>query len=174
MINGGSDVGEALVCAHGVRLITFTGSSAVGRRVGELAGRHLKKVSLELGGKSPLIVLDDADIDAAASAGAWASFLHQGQICMQIARRTCATGEPCPDDEVRRLTLVILQSIHLAHEAVDIIFRTAGSSASRKDSMLGRYWRNVGIMRGHLAHQSDSAAVNYGRAHFGQPTVGIA
>ncbi|HDR9882483.1 TPA: aldehyde dehydrogenase family protein [Burkholderia cenocepacia] len=86
VINGGADVGEALVCARGVRLITFTGSTAVGRRVGELAGRHLKKVSLELGGKSPLIVLDDADIDAAASAGAWGSFLHQGQICMAAGR----------------------------------------------------------------------------------------
>jgi benzaldehyde dehydrogenase (NAD) len=86
VINGGADVGEALVTAPGVRLITFTGSSAVGRRVGELAGRHLKKVSLELGGKSPLIVLDDADIDAAASAGAWGSFLHQGQICMAAGR----------------------------------------------------------------------------------------
>jgi 3-hydroxy-9,10-secoandrosta-1,3,5(10)-triene-9,17-dione monooxygenase len=93
---------------------------------------------------------------------------------MKIARRTCATGESCSDDEARRLTLVILQSIHLAHEAVDIIFRTVGTSASKKESMLGRYWRNVGVLRGHLAHQSDSAAVNYGRAYFVQPTVGIA
>jgi benzaldehyde dehydrogenase (NAD) len=54
--------------------------------VGELAGRHLKKVALELGGKSPFIVLDDADLEAAASAGAWGSFLHQGQICMAIGR----------------------------------------------------------------------------------------
>ncbi|KWH62949.1 MULTISPECIES: acyl-CoA dehydrogenase family protein [Burkholderia cepacia complex] len=103
-----------------------------------------------------------------------AALLQTASDYMQIARKTCATGEACPDDEMRRLTLVILQSIHLAHEAVDIIFRTAGTSASRKDSMLGRYWRNVGVLRGHLAHQSDSAAVNYGRAHFGQPTVGIA
>jgi benzaldehyde dehydrogenase (NAD) len=86
VVNGAADVGEALVTAPGVRLITFTGSTAVGRRVGELAGRHLKKVSLELGGKSPFIVLDDADIDAAASAGAWGSFLHQGQICMASGR----------------------------------------------------------------------------------------
>ncbi|WP_425433602.1 acyl-CoA dehydrogenase family protein [Kineococcus rhizosphaerae] len=90
------------------------------------------------------------------------------------AQRTQETGEPCPDDDVRRMVLVLLQSIHLAHEAVDIVFRTAGSSASRKDSMIGRYWRNVGVLRGHLAHQSDSAAVNYGRTHFGHPPVGIA
>lgn len=86
VVNGGADVGEALVEAAGVRMITFTGSTAVGRRVGELAGRNLKRVALELGGKSPFIVLDDADLDLAASAGAWGSFLHQGQICMATGR----------------------------------------------------------------------------------------
>jgi benzaldehyde dehydrogenase (NAD) len=86
VVNGGAVVGEALVEAKDVRMITFTGSTAVGRRVGELAGRHLKKVALELGGKSPFIVLEDADLEAAASAGAWGSFLHQGQICMASGR----------------------------------------------------------------------------------------
>lgn len=86
VVPGGADVGEALVTAPAVRLVTFTGSSAVGRRVGELAGRSLKKVALELGGNSPMIVLDDCDLDAAASAGAWGSFLHQGQVCMATSR----------------------------------------------------------------------------------------
>jgi len=86
VVNGAADVGEALVTAPGVRMITFTGSTAVGRRVGELAGKNLKKVALELGGKSPFIVLEDADIELAASAGAWGSFLHQGQICMASGR----------------------------------------------------------------------------------------
>lgn len=86
LINGGAAVGEALTRAAGIRMITFTGSTAVGRQVGRTAGELLKKVSLELGGKSPFIVLDDADLDAAASAGAWNSFLHQGQICMAAGR----------------------------------------------------------------------------------------
>ena len=86
VINGGATVGEALVEAPGVRMITFTGSTAVGRRVGELGGKHLKRVALELGGKSPFIVLEDADLEAAAAAGAWGSFLHQGQICMASGR----------------------------------------------------------------------------------------
>jgi benzaldehyde dehydrogenase (NAD) len=86
VVNGGADVGEALVQAKGVRMITFTGSTAVGRRVGELAGKNLKRVALELGGKSPFIVMDDADLEAAAAAGAWGSFLHQGQICMASGR----------------------------------------------------------------------------------------
>jgi benzaldehyde dehydrogenase (NAD) len=86
LVNGDADVGQALVEAKGLRMITFTGSTAVGRRVGELAGKHLKRVILELGGKSPFIVLDDADLEAAASSGAWGSFLHQGQICMASGR----------------------------------------------------------------------------------------
>jgi benzaldehyde dehydrogenase (NAD) len=62
------------------------GGGDAGRRVGEAAGRHLKRAHLELGGNSALIVLGDADLDLAASAGAWGSFLHQGQICMTTGR----------------------------------------------------------------------------------------
>ncbi|HEY1674884.1 MAG TPA: benzaldehyde dehydrogenase [Streptosporangiaceae bacterium] len=86
VLPGGADVGEAVVTEPAVRVVSFTGSTAAGRRVGELAARHLKRVHLELGGNSALIVLDDADLDRAASAGAWGSFLHQGQICMTTGR----------------------------------------------------------------------------------------
>jgi benzaldehyde dehydrogenase (NAD) len=86
LVPGGAEVGEALVSSPSVQVVTFTGSTAVGRRVGELAGRHLKKVALELGGNSPMVVLDDCDIALAASAGAFGSFFHQGQICMATSR----------------------------------------------------------------------------------------
>lgn len=86
MLPGEADAGEALVSDPNVAMVSFTGSTAVGRRVGELAGRHLKKVALELGGKNALIVLDDADLPAALSGAAWASWLHQGQICMSAGR----------------------------------------------------------------------------------------
>jgi benzaldehyde dehydrogenase (NAD) len=86
VLPGGAAAGEALVTDPHVSTISFTGSTAAGRRVGELAGRHLKRAHLELGGNSALIVLDDADLDLAASAGAWGSFLHQGQICMTTGR----------------------------------------------------------------------------------------
>jgi benzaldehyde dehydrogenase (NAD) len=86
LVPGSAATGEALVSATQVRMITFTGSTAVGRRVGELAGRNLKKVALELGGNSPLIVLDDCDLGAAVSAGAFGSFQHQGQVCMATSR----------------------------------------------------------------------------------------
>ncbi|WP_300609310.1 benzaldehyde dehydrogenase [Trebonia sp.] len=86
VLPGGPDAGEALITDPLVRLISFTGSTAVGRRVGELAARHLKRVHLELGGNSALVILDDVDVAQAASAGAWGSFLHQGQICMTTGR----------------------------------------------------------------------------------------
>ncbi|MBB3178517.1 benzaldehyde dehydrogenase [Variovorax sp. Sphag1AA] len=86
MLPGDAEAGEALVTDPDVAMVSFTGSTAVGRRVGELAGKHLKKVALELGGKNALIVLDDADLDLAVSGGSWASWLHQGQICMSAGR----------------------------------------------------------------------------------------
>jgi benzaldehyde dehydrogenase (NAD) len=67
-------------------MVTFTGSTAAGRRVGELCGKHLKKVALELGGKNSLIILDDADLDRAASNVAWGAYFHQGQVCMSTGR----------------------------------------------------------------------------------------
>ncbi len=82
VLPGGADVGQALCVDPNVAMISFTGSTAAGRSVGELAGRHLKKVTLELGGKNRLIVLDDADVELAASCAAWGAYLHQGQICM--------------------------------------------------------------------------------------------
>jgi benzaldehyde dehydrogenase (NAD) len=86
VVPGDAEAGAAVVEAPEVRMIAFTGSTAAGRKVGELAGRLLKKVSLELGGKNTLIVLDDADLDLAASNAAFGAFFHQGQICMATGR----------------------------------------------------------------------------------------
>jgi benzaldehyde dehydrogenase (NAD) len=86
VLPGGPEAGEALVRHPGVAMVSFTGSTAVGRQIGETCGRLLKKCSLELGGNNVLMVLADADLDAAASSGAWGAFLHQGQICMQAGR----------------------------------------------------------------------------------------
>jgi benzaldehyde dehydrogenase (NAD) len=92
MLPGGADVGEALVTDPHIRVISFTGSTGVGRRIGELAGRHLKRAHLELGGNSALLVLDDADVEAAVNLAAWGSFFHQGQICMTTGRHLVAAG----------------------------------------------------------------------------------
>jgi acyl-CoA reductase-like NAD-dependent aldehyde dehydrogenase len=80
------EVISALIAHPKVKRISFTGSTRVGRIVAEQAGRHLKPVLLELGGKAPLVVLDDADIDAAVNAAAFGAFMNQGQICMSTER----------------------------------------------------------------------------------------
>ncbi|RYG62861.1 aldehyde dehydrogenase family protein, partial [bacterium] len=77
---------EALIKHDAVRRVNFTGSSRVGRIVGELSGKHLKPVLLELGGKAPLLILEDADLDEAVAAAAFGAFMHQGQICMSTER----------------------------------------------------------------------------------------
>ncbi|MGY4711505.1 benzaldehyde dehydrogenase [Mycolicibacterium sp. CBM1] len=86
VLPGGAEVGEALVVDPAVRVIAFTGSTNAGRAVGALAGRHLKRAHLELGGNSALVVLGDVDVERAASVGAWGSFNHSGQICMATSR----------------------------------------------------------------------------------------
>jgi len=101
VLPGGADVGEALITAPPVRVVSFTGSTAVGRRIGELAGRHLKRAHLELGGNSALVVLPDADVDRAVNVAAWGSFLHQGQICMTTGRHV--VHEAIHDEFVEKL-----------------------------------------------------------------------
>lgn len=77
---------EALIEHAAVRRVNFTGSTRIGRVIAELAARNLKPALLELGGKAPLVVLDDADIEAAVAAAAFGAFMNQGQICMSTER----------------------------------------------------------------------------------------
>ncbi len=86
VLPGDAEVGAALVEHPDVPCISFTGSTAAGRRIAAAAAPLLKRVHLELGGNNALLVLEDADVEAAASAAAWGAFLHQGQICMTAGR----------------------------------------------------------------------------------------
>ncbi|ESW89259.1 salicylaldehyde dehydrogenase [Mesorhizobium sp. LSJC285A00] len=92
---------ETLVAHPAVRRVNFTGSTKVGRIIAELAGRHLKPALLELGGKAPLVVLDDADIDAAVNAATFGAYMHQGQICMSTER--LVVDEKVADEFVAKL-----------------------------------------------------------------------
>lgn len=101
VLPGDAEPGAALASDPNVAMISFTGSTSVGREVGATAGRTLKRVSLELGGNNALIVLDDADLEIASSAGAWGAFLHQGQVCMTAGRHIVL--ESVADEYVDRL-----------------------------------------------------------------------
>jgi benzaldehyde dehydrogenase (NAD) len=81
-----AEVVDELIAHPATRRINFTGSSKVGRIIAEKAGRHLKRVLLELGGKAPIVVLGDANLDQAAAAASFGAFFHQGQICMSTER----------------------------------------------------------------------------------------
>ena len=84
--NNVADVGDVLVTHESVRAISFTGSEAVGRSLAALAGQHLKKIDLELGGSDACVVLADADLDAAVDGAVFGAFHHAGQICMSSKR----------------------------------------------------------------------------------------
>ena len=102
VLPGDAEPGAALCTDSNVDMISFTGSTQVGRLVGEAAGRTLKRVALELGGNSPFIVLDDADLELASSAGAFGSFFFQGQICMASSRHL--VHEKIADAYIAKLT----------------------------------------------------------------------
>lgn len=80
------EVTHALIAHDAIRRVNFTGSTRVGRIVAAVAARHLKRCLLELGSKAPLVVLADADLDAAADAAAYGAFINQGQVCMATDR----------------------------------------------------------------------------------------
>ena len=80
------EIVAALIAHPAVRRVNFTGSTKVGKIIAETCGRYLKPALLELGGKAPLVVLDDADIDGAVNAAIFGAFMHQGQICMSTER----------------------------------------------------------------------------------------
>lgn len=92
---------EAMVAHPAVRRVNFTGSTQVGRAVALTCAKYLKPVVLELGGKAPMLILDDADLDAAVNAAAFGAFMNSGQICMSTER--IIVDDKIADEFVRRL-----------------------------------------------------------------------
>jgi len=91
----GGEVGEELATHPDIGKVAFTGSTEVGRRIMQLASGTIKKVTLELGGKSPNIILEDAELETAALGALFGTFMHQGQICESgtrvLVRRSSTT-----------------------------------------------------------------------------------
>ncbi len=81
-----AEIVASLIADPAIRRVNFTGSTKVGKIIAKLCGEHLKPALLELGGKAPLVILDDADIDGAVNAAIFGAFMHQGQICMSTER----------------------------------------------------------------------------------------
>jgi acyl-CoA reductase-like NAD-dependent aldehyde dehydrogenase len=92
VVTGGPDIGKYLVAHEGVQKVAFTGSTAAGRQIGEVCGRLLRPVTLELGGKSAALILDDADITSTVTGLATASLLNSGQTCYMSTRILAPKG----------------------------------------------------------------------------------
>jgi benzaldehyde dehydrogenase (NAD) len=159
IVIGDAEAGEALVSDPNVNMVSFTGSTEVGRRVGALAGGLLKKVSLELGGNNPLVVLDDADLAAAASAGAYSSFQFQGQVCFATGRhivhrsvaadyvdllaqkaRRLRTGDPYRED-VELGPIVNEQQLKRVDDIVQRSIRNGGARLVEGGTYQGLFYR---------------------------------
>src|SRR5205807_8256325 len=82
----GPAVGEAIAAHPDVDMVSFTGSTRAGRRVSELAAQTVKKVAVELGGKSPNVILEDADLERAVASGIQEAYLNSGQTCSALTR----------------------------------------------------------------------------------------
>jgi len=91
---------------------------------------------------------------------------------MEQARRQAEDGIAIADEEERRLLMIEQQCVRMSWEAMELMFRTAGSSSATASSPLGRYFRNLAVIRTHITLQLDRTAVNAGRLHFGMPAVG--
>jgi acyl-CoA reductase-like NAD-dependent aldehyde dehydrogenase len=104
VLQGAGDVGAALVESPGLAKVVFTGSGEVGRRVAAAAGARLLPVTLELGGKDPMLVLDDADLGRAVAGAVWGGYLNCGQVCSGVERIYVegALYEPFVEELVRR------------------------------------------------------------------------
>ncbi len=159
VVIGDAETGQALVTDENINMVSFTGSTEVGRIVGAQAGGLLKKVSLELGGNNPLIVLDDADLPAAASAGAYASFQFQGQVCFATGRhivhksvadeyvdllaqkaRRLSTGDPYRED-VDLGPIVNEKQVQRVHDIVERTLQTGGARLVEGGTYDGLFYR---------------------------------
>jgi benzaldehyde dehydrogenase (NAD) len=110
LTGAGDVVGEPLAAHPLVNMIHLTGSTEVGIRMGEIAGRGLKKVSLELGGNNALVILDDADVETASMIGAWSSWHYQGQTCITASRQIVmrAVADEYVEALVRRARAIVV------------------------------------------------------------------
>jgi aldehyde dehydrogenase (NAD+) len=136
VVNGiagpGPELGEALVTHRGVDKVAFTGSTAVGKRIMELAAPSVKKLTLELGGKSANIILDDADLDCATYGALFGTFFHSGQVCESGTR--LLVHEKVHDELVERL-LSGARSIRLGDPLdVETLMGPLVSSGQRENS----------------------------------------
>ena len=164
--NGG-DVGDAIVEIPDVRVISFTGSSATGRTIAERAGRRLKRLSLELGGKNAVVVLRDADLDLAVDGILWSAFGTTGQRCTACSR--VIADKPIADELVSRLAsrTAALRLGSGLDEAVDVGPLVNAAAVDKVERYVA-----IGRREGELVAGGERATVgDLANGHFFAPTI---
>ena len=165
VVTGDGTTGAALVEA-GVDKIMFTGSVATGKRVAESAARRLTPVVLELGGKDPMIVFEDADIEAAASAAVWGAFANSGQACASVER--CYVHENTAPEFIKR----VVEKTHIlrqgpgSHEGTDV-----GAMSSERQLKIVEEQINDAVARGAQVLTGGGRARTLPSGTFYEPTV---
>ncbi|MEA2266184.1 MAG: hypothetical protein QOE27_1767 [Solirubrobacteraceae bacterium] len=163
----GRTVGEELAGNPLVDKVSFTGSTAVGRRIMELAAGTIKRCTLELGGKSPNIVFEDANLDAAVDGALWATFFHQGQACESGTRLILPAG--IHDEFVERLvararTIKLGDTLDYATDMGPLV------SAEQRDIVAG--YVQTGLDEGaRLVLGGKAVEGPGGKGHFFEPTI---
>ena len=168
VVTGDGSTGAALVEA-GVDKIMFTGSVATGRRVAEAAARLLTPVVLELGGKDPMVVFEDAELSSAASAAVWGAFANSGQACASVER--CYVHESVAEaftSRVVELTRRLRQDLGTAEAGADV-----GAMSSERQLLTVEEHVKEAVARGArvLAGGGRAASEQLARGYFFEPTV---
>lgn len=166
IVPGGREAGAYLVAHPGVDKVAFTGSTAAGRAIGEVCGRLLRPVSLELGGKSAAIVLDDVDIDAMAGNLYGASFINNGQTC-HLSSRILAPSTRY--EEVVGAVSALASSLKVGNPLDTSTMIGPMVSAAHRDRVLGYIER--GISDGARLTAGGGAPADHPVGFFVQPTV---
>lgn len=168
---------DALIGHPAVRRVNFTGSTRVGRIVAEACARRLKPVLLELGGKAPLVVLDDADLDAAVDAAVFGAFMNQGQICMSTER--IVVDERVADAFVERLAMRAARLVAADPRSGAALGSVVGAEAAERLRALvqdavakGARVRAGGEARGTLVNATVLDGVTSGMRIYGEESFG--
>ncbi|VDG98301.1 Aldehyde dehydrogenase, thermostable [Lysinibacillus sphaericus] len=168
VFGSGGTVGTAMIEHPDVRVVSFTGSTETGRRVAELGGRHLKKVSLEMGGKNAIIVMDDADIDLAVEGILWSAFGTAGQRCTACSRVIAHTDIK---QELEQKLLEAMKGLTIGDGADES--NKIGPVINAKSLEKISYYVNVGKEEGAklLAGGNTLTEGHYTGGHYFEPTL---
>ncbi len=168
VFGSGGTVGTAMIEHPDVRVISFTGSTETGRNVAELGGRHLKKVSLEMGGKNAIIVMDDADLDLAVEGILWSAYGTAGQRCTACSR---VIAHSSVKKELEQKLTEAMEGLTIGNGADESV--KIGPVINAKSIEKIEYYVNVGKEEGAklLAGGSQLTEGKYTGGHYFEPTL---